>query len=123
MQEFFWILAEVVDHEPQVTRKRGHVVVESRIAEKFSNGSLIRIHFCGGVADVGGSLLHVRIYGVIRREFAERAFAGMDIVEKRIAFIHEVLRAVIHARIVNQFADRAFLVVNGEKDVIDMAEG
>jgi hypothetical protein len=41
VQEFFRVLAEIVDHETEITRKRGHIVVESRIGEKLSDRALI----------------------------------------------------------------------------------
>ena len=41
VQEFFRILTEVIDHETEIPRKGAHIVVESRIGEKFSDRALI----------------------------------------------------------------------------------
>src|SRR5580658_4849390 len=104
LQKLLRVLPEVADQEAHIPRQPGHVVVQRRIAEHFSQRSLVRIELRGSVADICRGIAQIVVRRIIRRQLPERAFAGADVLEQRVALFRDSLHVIGHGRIVHQLA-------------------
>src|ERR1700677_2141883 len=118
MQEFFRTLSEIIDHQTQIARQPGHVVVQFRVGEEFSGGAFIRVQFRGSVAYVGSCISQIVVQRVIVQGLAERALTCAHVIQHPVALVHKSFRAVIHGGGVNQPADGALLLLDGHHHVV-----
>ncbi len=119
MQELLWILAEIADHEAHVAGKTRHVVVERGIAEEFAGRALIRIEFCRGVAHVCGGVAKIVVGRVIGGKLIydpSIADSVKGLSDKGNALLNDIRDAWV----VDQFTDRAFLIVNGGQHIVNL---
>src|ERR1700730_12833956 len=123
MEKFLRVLTEVADHQAEITGKPHHVVVECRIGEEFPYRALIRIHLRRGVAHVRRCIAQVGKNGIVGSELAESALCGAHISYKCIAVVDNPIGTFLHARVINQFSQRALLVPNSSENLIDASDG
>src|ERR1700677_1551525 len=81
MQEFFRILPEIIDHQTQIARQPGHVVVQFRVGEEFSGGAFIRVQFRGSVAYVRSCISQIFVQHTIVPRFSEHALACAHVIQ------------------------------------------
>src|ERR1700716_3452083 len=77
MQVFFGIAAKIHNELPQISREPGEVVIQCRVTEHLSGGSLPTVEFVGSFLQASGAVPQVHIKLVIGEHLAQRTFPGM----------------------------------------------
>ena len=79
----------------------GQIVIELRIVKHFADAGTGVIKFRGGVGKIGAGLFVCREERVVRVEFAERAFSGLNIIEHRVPFSNHLTELIVQLGVVN----------------------
>src|ERR1700693_3490027 len=82
-QILLWILPEVGNQDPQISRERGQIVVELGVVDQLGHAPLAAAQLVGDFFEAGRGVPQIVIKLVVVGQLAERSFPRAHIGEKR----------------------------------------